>query len=486
MANNASDELPFLQVPLYNSSYNIKDDPNLPALLDGDPYVDVAGPQVYALAILSAFSIILIMPTFIWHIRKGQLPASCLIFWALWLNLVNLVSALIWPNDNIGSWFWGYGYCDIAVKMDIASGLGIVGAVVCILRSLAAALDTNRIRVMSSRPALMRQRVIEIVFCFGLPILQAVLHVFVQSRRYYIYAISGCMYTVGETWVDVLFIWLWPPILALVAGYYALVVLVRVIKYRREFSEVLSASTSGMSKARFSRLYTISGVLLLVYLPAEIYVFIFNVTLTPLGPYSWSQIHSPVTWDYLLFFPSYGQVFFDRWIYASLGYAVFFTIGLGADMSGSVRRALLLIGLGKIFPRLQKPINFSSKRSRSRHTDSTNGTLRTDKDRRAGWLSKFSFVKQSLSSKNSTYNGTETHSVTELVGPDRQAYARSYPMLDRRSKATNSKPSATGTTSSISEMPVLGPIEEVSPFSGITSGMRNSRAMENHQPTSMF
>jgi pheromone a factor receptor len=394
----------YLTVPLYNSSYKIKDDHFLKTLID-DPYTEIASLQVYFLEILTAFAIILVVPAFFWHIRNRNLPASCLVFWTLWLNLMNLVNALIWPTDNLTTWFWGQGLCDIMIKMDIGSSLGIIGAVVCILRSLAGALNTERIRLVPRRAEAIRQRIIESLFCIGLPILAALLHVFVQSRRYYIYAISGCMYTVGETWLDVLFLWMWPPFLAFVAAYYAGLVLVRVIKYRREFSSVLSASSSGMNKSRFTRLFTISLVLLFVYLPVEIYVFVWNITLTPLGPYSWADIHSASTWDYILFFPAYGQVFFDRWIYASLGYALFFTLGLGADATQFWRSLLLGLGFGGIFPSLTKTAADNTTQARS----STSGRNSTH----WAWLAKFGSKTRLLGSTRSSKASERTTSNVE-------------------------------------------------------------------------
>ncbi|KAI4199122.1 MAG: hypothetical protein LQ350_004812 [Teloschistes chrysophthalmus] len=107
------------------------------------------------------------------------------------------------------------------------------------------------------------------------------------------------------------------------------VVLVRMRKYRRDFSSVISASNSNLTESRFQRLFFLSSALVLVYLPIQLYILYRNASV-PLLPYSWELIHGK-NWSDIILAPSHGEVRFDRWIMIVLGIFVFVFFGTGND-----------------------------------------------------------------------------------------------------------------------------------------------------------
>ncbi|KAL6713188.1 a-factor receptor [Lecanora helva] len=316
-------------------------------------------PTAIAVPVLAFITIILDIAPLAWHIRNRNLAASSLVFWVLLPNLMNVINAVIWPTDNTASWWDGSGLCDVEAKLMIALSFVLVASLLCIMRSLARVLDTRRTVLSPSRSQRRQQMIIECLLCFGSPIYSMIAHYIVQPSRYYVFAISGCVTSVDNSWPKLALIYIWPPIMCLVVVYYSVLVIIRMRKYQRDFSDILSSSSSNLTKSRFLRLFILSMTLIAVMLPTQYYVLYRN-SAVPLLPYDWSAIHGP-DWNTIQFFPSGGTVLFDRWIQIAVGFAIFPFFGLGKDAQVMYRRWLLSMGLGKIFPRLhQQPTRHTS------------------------------------------------------------------------------------------------------------------------------
>lgn len=123
-------------------------------------------------------------------------------------------------------------------------------------------------------------------------------------------------------------------------------------KYRKEFSAILTSSSSNLTKSRFLRLFIMSLTLIIIFLPCQFYILYRNATFPHL-PYSWTAIHGPMWWDVTLI-PTFGVVAFDHWIQLAVGYAVFLFFGMGADAMRMYRNWLLKMGFGRIFPNLYR------------------------------------------------------------------------------------------------------------------------------------
>lgn len=136
----------------------------------------------------------------------------------------------------------------------------------------------------------------------------------------------------------------------------------RLIKYRRQFSYILSSS-SNANKSRFIRLLVLSLLMLLGSFPVQLYVLYFNITaFMPWAPYSWSDVHGP-GWGEIIKVPANGQVLFDRWIQVTAGFLLFTFFGFGKDATLMYRSWLLKLGLGRCFTSLNHPHITNEQRS---------------------------------------------------------------------------------------------------------------------------
>ena len=178
-------------------------------------------PNAVAVPILALITLIINIPPFVWHTRNRNLAASSLVFWVIISNIMNFVNPLIWPTDNIQQWWHGGIFCDVEIKLMMAADFGVRGSLVCIMRNLARALDTETTILSLDKSHRHRQTIIDCLFCFGGSIYVMLIHYVVQPNRYYIFAIAGCTSSFDNSWPKLALVFIWPPIICLVGAYYS-------------------------------------------------------------------------------------------------------------------------------------------------------------------------------------------------------------------------------------------------------------------------
>ena len=177
-------------------------------------------PLAVGLPILSFFSITLGIPPLLLHAKNRNFPATSLVSWSILLNLFNIINALTWPNDDVDSWWDGAGLCDIELKFMVAGYVGVPGSLMCIFRSLAIVLDTDRATLVPSKGQRWRNRFMDMLFCVVVPVIAMITHIVWQKSRYLLYSISGCVNDFDESWVSLILAFIWPPVICLAAAYY--------------------------------------------------------------------------------------------------------------------------------------------------------------------------------------------------------------------------------------------------------------------------
>ncbi|SLM41278.1 GPCR fungal pheromone mating factor, STE3 [Lasallia pustulata] len=385
-----------------------------------DNYLYQLSPGAIAVPLLSFITLVLNVPPLVWHTKNHNLAASTLVFWIILCNLFNFINALLWPTDNLTSWWNGVGLCDIEVKLITASTVGIVGSLACIMRNLAAVLDTSNTVLMPSRAQRRRRIVFDSIFCIAFPVYMIIIHYIVQPSRYYIFAISGCTPSFDNSWVSIVLCFIWPPIICLVDAYYCGLVIHRVRKYRKQFSDILASSSSNLNKSRFMRLFLMSLTLIVFFLPLQMYVLYRNASF-PQHPYSWNNIHGPSWWQ-IIEIPTARSVIFDRWIRIALGFTIFVFFGLGKDATAMYRSWLLKLGFGSVFPSLTGQHQLPSPGGVSRTSGSSRATLA----RRAHHF----FTKKLSRGTSTETSSSQTPSITTgLFTPSPSDPKKSFPPL---------------------------------------------------------
>lgn len=327
-------------------------------------------PSGIALAVLAPITVILNLPPLIWHIRNRNTAAASLVFWILLNNFLSVINLAIWPNNNMEAWFSGRGLCDIEAKIMVARSTALPAATLCIIRALAAVINSDRTMIPSTVQQ-RRKMILDLAWCLGIPIVTMFLHYIVQPNRYFIYGVSGCNPSVSVNWVTVVLLSIPPLLLSIANAWYGgksclsslfskiqqanktpptALTLFRLRKYRTSFHIILASSNS--TKSRFLRLFLIAVILTLALIPVEIYVLLRDIPTSQFDAFSWSEIHSKQTWNEIILMPS--TVIFDRWLDVGVGFALFALFGCGRDAVGMYKSWAVMLGLGRIFPSLMK------------------------------------------------------------------------------------------------------------------------------------
>lgn len=176
--------------------------------------------QAVLLPVISFVSILLSVVPLVLHWNNRNVAASSLICWYMILNVFNIINAILWPTDDVSSWWDGKGLCDFEGKIMIASYIAVPGTLVCIFRGLACVLDTRRAALVPTKSQRWWNRGMTLLFCFMAPAVATITQIIYQGGRYFVFAISGCVNSYDETWVTLVLAYIWPLIICLIAGYY--------------------------------------------------------------------------------------------------------------------------------------------------------------------------------------------------------------------------------------------------------------------------
>ena len=200
-----------------------------------------------------------------------------------------------------------------------------------------------------SNPAVQRRRMIEeLLWSFAVPIGMICTHYIVQTSRYWIVGVNGCILTIDSSWPSYVLHLMWPSIFALIASGFAVLVIYRYIQRRKDFARYLADGTTGMTSYRFIRLLGLALLQILINLPITLYILFGNYIKVPLLSYSWDAIHNAAQWDYIIMLPA-SSVSVHYWIAPASAIALFIFFGFGTDAMMFYKSCSHTLRLDKVF-----------------------------------------------------------------------------------------------------------------------------------------
>jgi pheromone a factor receptor len=327
-------------------------------------------PSAVALPLFACLAILLCIPPLIAHAAARNLAATVLATAILICNIQNLLNALIWPSYPLESKWDGRGLCDVEIKVYVGAYIAITGAMASVFRQLAIILDPNFVSIRPTNRLRYKDLTFEIGLCILLPICIMAVSYVVQSRRYYLVALSGCVPAFYPSWVSSVLIHMWPVILSAIGAAYCLMAVYRLIKHRNSVSSILS-TLSSISKARYTRLFGLAVALLLVYCPFAIYTLAYKIRYTG-KKFSWEAVHPPGWSESIVIFTAEQERLreyrpIDRWCHIVTAFVLFILFGLGYEAMFMYKRWLksCKTGLQKVMSRCRtSQSSFSTKELR--------------------------------------------------------------------------------------------------------------------------
>ncbi|KAK2600303.1 hypothetical protein QQS21_004944 [Conoideocrella luteorostrata] len=323
--------------------------------------------------------------------RNGEFAVVVFILNVEIKNLETIINSLIWRNDDLLSWWHGYGWCDVDAYIHNASIGLYVTCLLAIMRNLAQQVGLMRASALTAKER-RRRNVIQALIIFPFPILQMALTWPLAAQRYLVGTLIGCNWVAHQSWPFLVFFVLPPPIFALItAGYAGKTVIpvnyhaqpcmfevhgltnyplqLPVLIYKR-FRDVFKTTETALSTNRIAlqrsqrakrKLYLMVISILIPFFPVVVAIAVFNtVQMNGIKPYNYDLIHnqgSPFPWNTILFLSSsqINWVFMNNcYINIATALPVFIFFGLTKEAINNYRQLALLVGLGVIFPGLRE------------------------------------------------------------------------------------------------------------------------------------
>ena len=326
------------------------------------------------IGVFSFFGIVLNIVPLIMLYRVRSLPGITLIANNMLFTLWTFINVCIWPSDNFAIWWGGAGLCDIQATLRTPMYTLLALSVCVLTRDLSRAVDVDNPRLFESQAQRRRRIVVDFLCIFALPILQLPLHYVVQYNRYSIMPVYGCVDLLDDSWPRIVLMSMWPLLIGLLNCYYSsestciasilsyhspffvVLIIVRLRQHRGRLSSTLSRTSSGLGARKFLKLFSLTTLILAIYLPVLGYFFYTNVR-EPFIPYSWDRIHNPLVWNQVLYIHSYDfpDVQYWPWIPIAFAFIIFIWYGLTHEAIECHRRSLVFCGFAKIWPCLNEP-----------------------------------------------------------------------------------------------------------------------------------
>lgn len=301
--------------------------------------------QGNALAGLSFIAFVLLIPPFIWHCRCKNVPAICLMFWLLFLNLTGFINACIWSRADFDEAWDGKGYCDIMVKLEAGSSSGMIGAISALALNLFMVLWAKYPRFMNNGSRL--QLYISLGMCVATPVFIMATNYIIQTSRYVIIRYRGCTVTYAPSIITVVLYSMWSLIWSAVAVVFSLLTLIMYFRKRKDVNDILRCTNSGLNLRRFARLLIFSFLVVLVMVPVSIYYFASDFEVFR-GKLDWATTHGEY-WGHI-FFADFGiEPVYDKWVNIALAFVAFILFGLGSDALLMYKCVLCKVGFKRFF-----------------------------------------------------------------------------------------------------------------------------------------
>ncbi|CAN8097230.1 unnamed protein product [Discula destructiva] len=300
--------------------------------------------------------------------RHRELAGAAMVMATAIMNFYYGINSIIWPNNDIASWFGGFVWCDVQLALWTPLETINAAAICAVMQNIANQVSLMRASSLTPQEK-RRKHMVQALIIFSVPVLQLILYYFTIGMRYNISGIVGCQAVFQANWVFLVAFILPCPLFAVAAAYFAALTWWRYRQIDASSRRALCNSGSHGAQARSARvrrkLYWMALTIVAPYCPMQL-IFLFN-NLRVGWPwskvYDLAQLHAP-GWAEIDYAPSTTVSFVSMYInyIVFLEVAVFFLyFGGTKDAHEMYRRYLRAMGLAKLFPSLNDQWHLSDR-----------------------------------------------------------------------------------------------------------------------------
>ncbi|KAL6833384.1 pheromone A receptor domain-containing protein [Trichoderma sp. SZMC 28015] len=253
--------------------------------------------------------------------RNGEFAAVVFILNMELENLRNIVNALIWRNDDVESWWPGYGLCDVDGHLHNFCISLYATCLLAIMRNLAIQIGSLRANPPSRREK-RRRNIIQALIIFPLPLVQVAWTYPLAQQRYYVGTLVGCFWPTASAWPTIVFEILPQAVVSVITAGYAIFIYIRFRQITKSTQSALSSNPLAHVRNQRARrrLYLMVISILIPFLPVILALAAINIVNTlPLEPFDFKAIHSndrSVPWNTIMYLPS-SQI---GWMFTNICY----------------------------------------------------------------------------------------------------------------------------------------------------------------------
>lgn len=297
-----------------------------------------------AITILSIVTTILAIIPLTTFIKIRQVGPCSLLLISMLFSTFAAVNSRIWSSENQSEWYSGAGICHIETPLRQPLTIAFAFAMVLMPWKLVETLRTRRV-VQFNR--VWR----DIVFVWGVPVFIIMpFQYLVMTNVYSIIPGFGCMPEFDESWLSLLVVFMWWPVLLFLTLVLAIIMGIMIHRKREEISESLNDNSSRSSERTFIKLYIVAAVLIAIYFPTQL---IFVIRYVPLryGSFQFALEKNKEWVVPTLYHTSDDpQIQFEPWAYIAINFLMFLFYGANTDAQKSYWKFVENTGLVKLFP----------------------------------------------------------------------------------------------------------------------------------------
>nr|VWO99366.1 Pheromone receptor CPRa1p [Ganoderma boninense] len=288
------------------------------------------------------FAAFLVLVTLPWHWRAKNVATLAMVAWLFVINIIYGVDAIIWRQSILVK---AVVWCDITSRIIIGAGIALPAACMCISIHLAQVASASH--VQNSKAEKRRRQLIELLLCFGVPMLWMGLHYTVQGHRFDIIEDYGCRPNTYISLPAIFLIWVPPLIFSLVTVIYSGLALMHFLRHRITFARLLENSNSGLTTSRYLRLMAMAFTEIIITVVSSSVTLWF--TMLSLRPWTnWADVH----WNFsridtypTVFLPDLILKYYHAtWYIIPVSSAIFFTFfAFGQEATNGYRTGFIWI-----------------------------------------------------------------------------------------------------------------------------------------------
>ncbi|EGW35332.1 uncharacterized protein SPAPADRAFT_146456 [Spathaspora passalidarum NRRL Y-27907] len=279
------------------------------------------------LAAFALISWILLIPPFIWHCKCKNFPAICLVFWLSFVNFNVFFNTMVWGHDNFYHAWDGKIWCDVTVRLEAGSSTGKICAI--------TSLILNLYMILRAKPGVFlefnswKKRAIDLSICLITPIFIMSTNYIISAFRYGVFKYEGCVSMFGPNYATIGLDHMWPIIWSSIALVIAIMTLYSFFTQRKEISNILVCTNSGLTYQRFARLLIFCLLIILAMAPLSGYYFA-DIFKYKLHKFEWDEVHQE-DWGEIMYYDVGFTVGYRRLVNSILSIIAFLLFGLGSD-----------------------------------------------------------------------------------------------------------------------------------------------------------